>query len=315
MFRFTFQLLLLLIVNNLVFAQAPLAFKSLDYGNLEIQNIQLPESQVQLAYTEKGSGKKTLIFVHGLGSYLPVWKKNIDLLSEKYNCVAVDLPGYGLSEKSDKFPYSMTFFAQVLAEFIKEKNYKNIYVIGHSMGGQISIRLALLHSNLLDGLILLAPAGLETFTEQESQMMQSFTKPEQIMATSESQIEKNLKNNFYQFPDDAQFMIVDRKNMMKEEEAFSAYCTAVSQAIMGMLNEPIADNLSQIELPTLLLFGEEDALIPNKLLHPTLSRAEMVEEFLEILPNAEFKSIPEAGHLLQFEQSEKVNAAIIEFLN
>ena len=89
----------------------------LDYG-YEVKHARLSDD-INLAYIDEGNGNETIIFIHGLGSYIPAWKKNINELSKSYRCIAIDLPGYG---KSSKNPHSglMSFYAKVVAEFIDE---------------------------------------------------------------------------------------------------------------------------------------------------------------------------------------------------
>ncbi|MDO8897890.1 MAG: alpha/beta fold hydrolase [Bacteroidales bacterium] len=68
----------------------------------DVKKVQIDEN-TEIAYIDEGSGKETIIFIHGLGSYLPAWKKNIEGLSSDFRCIAIDLPGYG---KSSKLPHS-----------------------------------------------------------------------------------------------------------------------------------------------------------------------------------------------------------------
>ena len=60
--------------------------------------LQLAED-LELAYFDEGKGNEVILFIHGLGSYAPAWKKNIESLSKDYRCLAIDLPGYGKSSK------------------------------------------------------------------------------------------------------------------------------------------------------------------------------------------------------------------------
>jgi hypothetical protein len=72
---------------------------------------------IRMAYVDEGEGP-VLLFIHGLGSNLKGWKKNIDVLRKHYRCIALDLPNYGKSSGGD-FSFSMTFFATKVLEFIQ----------------------------------------------------------------------------------------------------------------------------------------------------------------------------------------------------
>src|ERR1035437_8763291 len=106
-----------------------------------------------ITYTDEGNGQDILLFIHGLASYIPAWRKNVAVLNKTYRCICVDLPGYGKStagEHSGK----ISFYTEVLAEFILTLKLSNVTLVGHSMGGHIAIRLTLNHPELVHNLIL-----------------------------------------------------------------------------------------------------------------------------------------------------------------
>src|ERR1700742_1729400 len=92
----------------------------------------------KVAYIDEGKGEKTLLFIHGLATYSLSWKKNIEYLKKKYRCIAIDLPGNGLSDRGD-YPYSMNFFAGSVYDFIRLLGLKNVCLVGHSMGAQVAM--------------------------------------------------------------------------------------------------------------------------------------------------------------------------------
>jgi pimeloyl-ACP methyl ester carboxylesterase len=103
-----------------------------------------------------------------LGGNLSHFTKNVRELSSDYKVIAIDLPGYGHSVQSISGDDPLQLYADVIAEFIKKKKLKKVALAGHSMGGQIAMIAALSHPKQIKKLILLAPAGLETFTEIRS---------------------------------------------------------------------------------------------------------------------------------------------------
>ncbi len=267
---------------------------------------------IQLAYVDEGSGDPTLIFIHGLGSYLPAWKKNIDSLKLHFRCIAIDLPGYGKSSKGDH-PYNMSFFASVVRQFIDQLELQNVVLVGHSMGGQISITTVLQNTGHISKLVLVAPAGFETFSASESQLLQNFYTPAILKALPETQIRKNFEINFVQFPEDAEFMYQDRL-YMRETTEYDRYCNMIPRCVAGMLNEPVFERLPEIKVPALVLYGANDALIPNKFLHTALTTEAVAKSGSEKIPACQMKLIPNAGHFVQWEGATPVNEAIRAFL-
>lgn len=268
-------------------------------------------NNVTLAYSDEGQGKETIIFIHGLGSYIPAWDKNISELSKKYRCIAVDLPGYG---KSSKNPHSglMSFYADVVIEFIKEMGFNQVTLAGHSMGGQISMVIALHKPEVVKNLILVDPAGFEAFHPGQKQWFKDVMSMNLVKLTPLEAIETNLATNFYNMPKDAQFMITDRAAMRTASD-FENYCYTVSVSVAGMVNEPVIEKLEQISQPTLIFFGENDNLIPNRYLNP--GRTVDIAKFgASKIKNSKLVMVPKCGHFMMFEKFETFNREVSEFL-
>jgi pimeloyl-ACP methyl ester carboxylesterase len=144
------------------------SMRDLDYG-IPTQFINL-SNDVELAYNETGTSGEYVIFIHGLASYLPAWKKNVAILSKNNRCISIDLPGYGRSSKGN-YNVTMDFFADLINEFCSEKGIQSVTLVGHSMGGQIAITAALKYSKLVNKLVHIAPAGFETFNKGQPSMV------------------------------------------------------------------------------------------------------------------------------------------------
>lgn len=273
--------------------------------------LQLKEGEI--AYVKEGKGKKVLIFVHGLSSNSDAWYRNIEELKKDFTCIAIDLPGYGRSFKNaDEF--TATYFADILNEFAEKLKLKKFTLVGHSMGGQASIKFASKYPEKLDKLILIAPAGIEEFTEFEGNAMNMVMNPKTIMATSDEQIDRNYQMNFFKMPKEAEQMIQDRKNIKKSSD-FEQHAIAIQKSVKGMLDDKVIDDLTKIKIPTLFLFAKNDMLIPNKYLHPLLTIDELSKTAKESINGSKLVMIDDAGHFLQFEKPTEVNAAIKEFMS
>lgn len=281
-----------------------------DY-DFKTQTIALDD--LEISYIKEGTGEKTLLFVHGLSSNADAWSKNIAVLKQDYTCVALDLPGYGKSSKPVA-SYTASYFAEVVQQFIEKLELKNIVLVGHSMGGQASIKLATMHPEHIEKLILVAPAGLEQFSEANSNVMKSFFTVASIKNTTDAQIEKNYALNFYVQPEDVSKMITDRKKI-KEASNFVAHCEAIVKSVSGMLNDPVYHDLENILQPTLVIFGNQDMLIPNRYFNPTLTTEAVGNIAVEKIKQARLEFIKDAGHFVQFEKPKEVNALIHQFVD
>ncbi len=276
----------------------------------QVKKIMLDDG-TRIAYVDEGTGAETIVFIHGLGSYLPAWKKNIEGLKSAFRVIAIDLPGYG---KSSKQPHSgkMSYYASVVKAFVEKLNLTEVTLAGHSMGGQIAMVAALNYPETVKTLVLIAPAGFEEFNEGQKQWFRNVMTLESVKNTSAEDIQTNLAVNFYNMPKDAEFMITDRL-IMRSADDFDHYCYAVVQSVHGMVDEPVLELLPQIRQPALIIFGENDNLIPNRFLNPGRTSA-IAQIGKDKIPNSQLLMIPKAGHFVQFEKPTEVNAAIGEFL-
>lgn len=274
-----------------------------------VKTIQLKDANI--AYVDEGTGDNTIIFIHGLGSYLRAWDKNIPELSKKYRCIAIDLPGYGKSSK-EIHPGSMEFYADVVAQLINKLELKNVTLAGHSMGGQISMVFALKYPTLVKNLVLVDPAGFETFNEGEKQWFRDVMTVNAVKLTPVQAIRSNLILNFYDMPDDAEFMVTDRI-ALRDAKEFEKYCYAVAKSVHGMVDQPVINLIDRITQPTLIVFGENDNLIPNPYLHGGKTE-DIAKIGNEKIKGSKLVIIPECGHFAQYEKYNEFNNAVLEFL-
>lgn len=267
---------------------------------------------LEIAYIEAGEGNaETLVLIHGLGSNAKAWLRNMDAWGEDYHVIALDLPGYGRSTKGE-LPYSLSFYAQVIMEMLDGLGVDRAVLAGHSMGGQIAILAGLSHPERVDQLVLFAPAGVESFETGEGQWLRGAVTPEFVQDTTIRNIAVNLHANFHDTPEEAEFMITDRIRIRGASD-FEEYCHAVSQNVGAMIDEPTTGRLDEIGQPVLVVFGENDGLIPNPYLHGGRTR-DIGEIAAREIPDCELLMVPDCGHFVQFERPELVNDAVLEFL-
>jgi pimeloyl-ACP methyl ester carboxylesterase len=286
----------------------PLPFEELDYGFPVHTALDDPE----IAYIDQGTGPETLILVHGLASNLGFWRYNIPALAEHYRVIAVDLPGYGRSSKSGDYPYTLSFFAASLVDLIEELALDEVTLVGQSMGGQIAMVTALQYPDAVDRLVLVDPAGIESFDDGEGAWLRSVYTIEGIRATPEDAIRRNLSLNFHDWDDRLEWMVEERARLARTDE-FDQFAFAVTRSVGAMLDEPTTPYLEDIRQPTLLVYGQYDGLIPNPYLHPGFT-ADVFEKGADRFPEATLVEIPDAGHLVMVERPDAFNQVVLDWL-
>ena len=276
----------------------------------EVKKISIANEKI--AFTDEGSGEKTLVFIHGLSSNLKSWYKNVSALKADYRCIALDLPGYGKSTKNST-TYSLKDYAGFLNSFIEIKTLTNVVLLGHSMGGQVAVITVLDAPENFINLVIVASAGIETFSEKEAMVMKASYTTAIVEESTPEQIRNNFKMNFYQFPEDAEFMVRERI-AMRDTDDMNIYSEVVVNNIHAMLDEPIIDRLSSIEIPVLMIYGKNDLLIPNKYFHPSQDIRSLVKDAKERISTLKVRLIDEAGHFVNFEKPDEVSEEIKQFL-
>jgi pimeloyl-ACP methyl ester carboxylesterase len=249
--------------------------------------------------------------VHGLANYLWVWKWNIAALQENHRCIAIDLPGNGFSSRGD-YAYSIDFYVSCLLEFAAILKLNKVTLVGHSMGGQIALRMALLHPMALKHLILIAPAGLEYFNAHEAMMYSSMIQFGSLFSMDEAHIAQSIQSSFYAHPVVAEEIIKDLNAIIQANDRKS-YRRMIEKCISSMLSQQVFHKLGNIEIPVLILFGEQDQLIPNRFLHPVTPH-EIAIQGAKKMKHAHVAIFKKAGHFVHIEKANEVNSAIQLFL-
>lgn len=293
------------------FSHTPLQLmEELDYP-YSVKKMQLDPVH-QLAYMEEGpASAPVIIFIHGLGSYAPAWKKQLAELSKNYRCIAVDLPGYGKSAKGE-YEGGMAYNAKIILQFANQLGLDKFTLVGHSMGGQIAITVALIAPERINKLILASPAGFETFDAGEKAWFKDVVTARGTKLTPAKAIVQNYHSNFYNFPDDADFMIRDRLAIRSAAD-FDWYCYIIPKGVQGMVNEPVYHRLPELKMPVLVIFGANDQLIPNRYLNGGTTAS--IAAVSERIPNHKLVLLPKVGHFVQFEGAQAFNEAVGGFLS
>ena len=265
-----------------------------------------------LAYLDTGGDGPPLVLVHGLGSNLSLWRNHIEPLSAEHRVLALDLPGFGVSSKHD-VSGRMTDFADAVRGFVDAMDLAPITYVGVSMGGQIGLTLALERPEMVERLVLVSPAGIETFTDEQAEALRQTMTPQAIASADSSAIQQNTVANFANWSDDYAWLI-EQRHALSDRNDFMAYARANAAAVAGMVDEPVYNRLGDVEQPTLVLYGSGDKLIPNPYLNPQWDTQAIAQRAEEALPNADVHLVDNAGHLLMIEQPEAFRERLRAFL-
>ncbi|RKH09316.1 alpha/beta hydrolase [Corallococcus sp. CA053C] len=309
----------------------PLAFQDLDYASAgsktpwPVKRMALPKTAAtygmtrvpEVAYVEltAAPGARTVVLIHGLGSYLKFWRAQIDTLHRAgYHVVAVDLPGYGKSDKPGSFPYTMEAMADAVRELTQGLGVAHPILIGHSMGGQTALSYAIRYPGEPAAVALVSPAGFEKFSPKEKAWFTRVMSTELIKSTPEYGVWGSVRQaNFQNWRPELEWLIEERVRLAKSPE-FDAYAYANVRTVTGLAHDDfVRDNLHRITAPTLILFGESDRLIPNPFMHGGFPR-DIFEYGHAHIGGSKLVGLEGCGHTVQLDCPEQFNAALEAFL-
>ncbi len=270
--------------------------------------IEVPE----VSYVELNpEGKQTVVFIHGLGSYLKFWRYQLDEFAARgYRVIAIDMVGYGKSSKPASFPYTMEAMGDVVRELLKQIEVTKPVLVGHSMGGQIATSFAIRYPAEVAAVVLTAPAGFETFTAREKGWFKSVFSTEFVKSAGEAGIWNSVRrNNFYRWTDDYQWLIEERVRLVGAK-AFDQYAYAQVRSVHGLLETQfVRDSLEKITVPVLIVHGDQDRLIPNPFLHGGESRDLMAAASARIAKST-LTTLVDCGHILQIDCHQEYNREV-----
>jgi 2-hydroxy-6-oxonona-2,4-dienedioate hydrolase len=259
-------------------------FKHKDYkksgGERALKQYFLKVNGLNIRYLEAGNdmlkngkgGKAVrhhVLFIHGLGSSADRWLDIPDALSMAgLHTIAIDLPGFGLSEKPVDMDYTIGQFVKLVADFIpqpgmakdKESSTNKTSVVGHSLGGYVAAQLAVEHPEVVDGLVLIDTSGmLEGPTPLLQQYHDAAMRPtrDSVKAVFQQLVADPLR-----IADALVDGFIYRINQPGAKRAFkSAFDNSVYNQIgVGRLKQ-----IGGSKIPTLIIWGRHDNLIPQSI--------------------------------------------------
>jgi len=267
-----------------------------------------PEAPVKLFYEEKGQGSPVLL-VHGFGASTYTWRNIAPALAQNNRVIAVDLKGFGQSDKPFDERYSVFDQAELLKQLIIDNNLRDLALVGHSYGGGVALVLALDEDPRLDGriskLVLLDtiayPQDIPVFFRMLDVPLFSHLGVRMVPPSVQTRIA---------------LRIAYLDNSKIDEEEVEMYAAPLRTAagkhaiihsarqIMPERLEEISARYASITMPTLIGWCDYDRIVP----------LDVGLKLRRTLPNAQLKIIEGCGHMPQEEQPEATLSVIQGFL-
>lgn len=254
--------------------------------------------------------RQVCILLHGWSSSWYALSPVLPLLSQRFNCLAIDLPGYGQSPPL-KERVTIEAYADLLAKLIEEVSNGPVVLVGHSMGGMTSMTLALRHPVLVDRMVLLCP----TVSGRLSTMINSLIFPINMLERFGlgSWVVRTFENTIVGLTDRLMRPVsfAQRTGISQEDyERLRADARRPGQGrtrfecFYAMRENDLTGRLGGIEPPSLVLWGAEDNTVPLR------DSGVVADEWTQ----ADLRILPKAGHWPQFETPDNTRRLIASFL-
>jgi pimeloyl-ACP methyl ester carboxylesterase len=266
------------------------------------------EAPVRLYYKEEGSGPPVLL-IHGFGASTYTWRHIAPDLARDHRVIAVDLKGFGQSDKPFDAGYSVLDQAELLAELIETRDLRDLTIVGHSFGGGVALRLALEGDQRLEGriskLVLLDTIAYQQHVPIFFQMLNMPVVSQVGVRMVPASLQTRIALQIAYFD--------DSKIEQSEVETYAAPLKtaagkhAIIQSARQILPQDIgelSERYQSIQTPTLILWCDHDRIVP----------LEVGLKLRRTLPNSTLRLVEDCGHMPQEEQPASTLGLIKDFI-
>jgi 4,5:9,10-diseco-3-hydroxy-5,9,17-trioxoandrosta-1(10),2-diene-4-oate hydrolase len=264
---------------------------------------------IRTRYWTLGEGEPPVVLLHGLGGYIENWQGNLRALARVRQVYALDLVGSGRSDKP-RVEYSIPYLTEFVRRFIASLRIGRATFVGESMGGIIALRLALDVPHQVEKLVLAGSGGLGNGVSIFLRLMSLPVLGELLSRPSRSGTAQFLRLLFENEDLIAEEWIEEDYEMASLPGAQRAMLSTLRSMVTiwggrGDVHGPLCERLGEIEVPTLIIWGAQDRILP----------VEQAHRAARDLPDARLHVLDPCGHVPNIERAEAFNALVTDFLS
>jgi pimeloyl-ACP methyl ester carboxylesterase len=261
---------------------------------------------------------RAVTLLHGANFFGAYWARTIETLSAAgFRVIVPDQIGFGKSSKPD-LPYSFHWLAANTKALLETLGVQRTVVVGHSMGGMLASRFALMYPEATEKLVLVNPLGLEDY-RQTAPWVSADAVYKSALAQTEEKIRAYHKTYYVAWKDEYdEYVSVHYRWTLSGEYPRMAWARA--QIVQMILLQPVVHEFPRVQTPTLLVIGQEDRTSPGRSRVPEEVRQtigqlpELGRAAAEAIPNAALVEFEGVGHNPHLEVPEQFQDALLSFL-
>jgi 2-hydroxy-6-oxonona-2,4-dienedioate hydrolase len=278
--------------------------------NVNIEERSIDVDGLHIRYLTGGEGTP-LVLLHALGDSALDWRWVLPALARTHRVYAVDLPGFGYNAKPSA-EYSPAFFARFVGSYLDALGLERTGLVGSSLGGLVSLRLALSEPARVSALSLVASAGLGRAVTYALRLSTLPGYGEAAVAWGKTPLGAAQRawlraSLLFGRPERVPTEWIAEQTRMAQLPGFmeATEATLRAQVDLGGQREVLVDQLPDLGMSTLVMWGKRDRVFPYSQAQTAVSY--LRQGFLEL--------IPDCGHLPHIEQSKRFAAILSRFLD
>jgi pimeloyl-ACP methyl ester carboxylesterase len=257
---------------------------------------------------DAGPSRGTIVWIHGLSGSWQNWLENLPVLAAAgWRCVAMDLPGFGASPMPAE-KISITGYAALVDELLRGLGVTRAVVVGNSMGGFVGAEIALRFPTWVERLVLVSPAGLTI--ESQRGLYHAARATGVLTAITAGWLASRADTVVRRPRARRQLLSIVAAHPgrlpapLAAEQLRGSGKPGFVPALDALTSYPIRDRLPEIAVPTLVVWGTKDPLIPVR----------DAWEFGKLIPGSRVVVYEDTGHVAMLERPEAFNGLMKEFL-
>lgn len=251
-----------------------------------------------------------ILFIHGLSGSWPNWLEQLPVFAADHRVIAMDLPGFGHSPMPDE-PITISAYARIVDGLLEALGVSAVTLVGNSMGGFVSAELAIAFPERVERLVLVSGAGISTHRHRDVERIEPYLRriaPMIAVYTGWTAARSDWMARRAGLRNLTLGLVTRHPSRLPAalvaEQLRGAGKPGFMQALRANIDYPIKERLPEIVCPTLIVWGDEDKVIP-------VADASVFEE---LIPNSRKLIFGDTGHMAMLERPAAFNELLSEFM-
>lgn len=294
---------------------------TVQYRTVKAQDRRLEMAFMDVSPPEDQPVRGTVLLLHGKNFSGAYWERTIEALrGDGYRVIAPDQIGFGKSSKPVDFQYSFHALADLTKELLDDREIRRVTVVGHSMGGMLATRFALMYPDRTERLVLVNPIGLEDWKRKVPYRTIDEWYEKELEKTPAG-VKTYMRESYFAGTwKEAYDPLLEIQAGWIRGPDYERIARVSARTYDMIFTQPVLYEFSDLAMPTLLIIGQRDrtalgtGMVSDKVAR-TMGRYDRLdEEVADRIPNSTLVELPGIGHVPHYEAFDRFYAALSDFL-